>query len=41
MNQAIAKLGTLPLSNRLLKNTHKTLLEGVRGTEKLPRGIPD
>ena len=36
MNQAIDALQTLPLSNRLLKNTHQTLLEGMRGTEKLP-----
>jgi Fic family protein len=36
MNQAIESLDTLPLSNRLLKLTHKTLLQGVRGTHKLP-----
>ena len=35
MNQAITELETLPLSNRLLKNTHKRLLQGVIGTEKL------
>ena len=36
MNQAIESLQTFPLSNRLLKQTHKTLLQGVRGTSKLP-----
>ncbi len=36
MNQAIQALQNLPLSNRLLKNTHQTLLEGVRGEGKCP-----
>lgn len=36
MNQAIESLEKLPLSNRLLKQTHKTLMQGVRGTHKLP-----
>jgi Fic family protein len=36
MKQAIELLEKLPLSNRLLKQTHKTLLQGVRGTHKLP-----
>lgn len=36
MNQAVESLKTLPLSNRLLKETHKTLISGVRGKEKLP-----
>jgi Fic family protein len=36
INYSIAALEKLPLSNRLIKNTHKILLEGVRGKHKLP-----
>jgi Fic family protein len=36
MNYAIARLEKLPLSNRLLRQTHKYLLQGVRGEQKLP-----
>ena len=36
INAAIIQLDTLPLSNRLLKDTHKTLMQGVRGEEKQP-----
>ncbi len=36
VNTAIAALATLPLSNRLLKQTHATLLQGVRGERKHP-----
>ena len=37
MNQAIDALQTLPLSNRLLKNTHRTLLGGGAGNGKAAR----
>ena len=36
MNNAIAKLEKLPLSTRLLKETHRTLLSKGRGASKLP-----
>lgn len=36
MNDAIAELQQLPLSNRLLKQTHATLMQGVRGENKTP-----
>ncbi len=36
LNEAIDKLGTIPFSSRLIKQTHKTLLSGVRGTHRLP-----
>lgn len=36
MNQSINALNNLPLSNRLLKQAHKTLMTGVRGNQKTP-----
>jgi Fic family protein len=36
LNTAINKLDKLPLSSRLIKQTHKTLLQGVRGKHKIP-----
>ena len=36
LNLAIDKLNKLPFSSRLIKETHKTLLKGVRGKHKLP-----
>lgn len=36
MNQAIKDLEKLPVSNRLMRQTHKILMQGIRGTNKLP-----
>jgi len=36
MNEAIEKLQSLPFSARLMRETHKTLLQGVRGKHKQP-----
>lgn len=36
MNEAVKLLHTLPISSRLIKETHKILLQGVRGKHKLP-----
>jgi len=36
LNEAILELQNLPLSSRLLRKTHKTLLQSVRGEHKQP-----
>lgn len=36
MNFAIGKLDSLPFSSRLIRETHKVLLRGVRGEKKTP-----
>jgi Fic family protein len=36
IKNAIIAMKTLPISNRLIKNTHQVLLQGVRGKQKLP-----
>ena len=36
LNEAIEQLKTLPLSSRLIRRAHATLLAGVRGEHKLP-----
>ena len=36
MNEAIGRLRTLPLSSRLMREVHKTLMSGVRGENKSP-----
>jgi len=36
VNHATARLADLPLSNRLLRETHAILLQGVRGAQKMP-----
>jgi Fic family protein len=36
MNYSISKLKTLPVSTRMLKESHKILMQGVRGENKTP-----
>lgn len=36
MKQAIGEMDKLPISTRLIRQTHATLLKGARGKEKLP-----
>lgn len=36
MDEAIDMLGKLPFSSRLIRNVHKTLMQGVRGEHKQP-----
>jgi Fic family protein len=36
MNQGLARLAALPVSTRLIKEIHATLMHGVRGTGKTP-----
>lgn len=36
MNEAVKMLHTLPFSSRLIKQTHKILLQGARGDHKMP-----
>ena len=36
MNRAVDRLQTLPFSARLIRETHKTLMQGVRGKQKQP-----
>lgn len=36
INFAIDRLGSLPFSNRLLRDTHAILMQGVRGQTKMP-----
>ena len=36
INHSIERLNTLPLSNRLLRDTHAILMQGVRGERKMP-----
>ena len=37
LNTAVARLDTLPLSNRLLKETHRILMQGIPGNLCSPR----
>ena len=39
INHAIQQLNKLPLSNRLLKDTHRILMQGARGQKRQPGGF--
>lgn len=39
MEHAIGALEKLPFSSRLMRETHKTLIKGVRGEQKQPGGF--
>ena len=41
LNMAVARLAELPLSNRLLRETHAILMRGVRGEHKRPGAFRD
>ena len=36
VNYAIERMETLPLCNRLIRETHRVLMTGVRGNDKTP-----
>lgn len=36
MDHAVSRLDTLPFSSRLIRDTHRILMQGVRGEHKLP-----
>jgi len=40
MNEAVDRLKALPFSARLIRETHKTLMQGVRGKQKQPGEYP-
>ena len=36
MNQGLARLKDIPVSNRLIRDMHQVLMSGVRGSKKIP-----